>query len=195
LILASCSKPVGSIEINSTPTDADVFLDDSTTGLATDCILEEVSEGEHTIKLVLTGYSDWDTTVTVERNDALTIAAVLSTATGNIEVNSDPKGAAIWLDGDSTGHVTDFVLVDVTAGSHVIKLTKEGYADWVDTVTVIEDQTTVVGAELQLPPGSFIWSYRTNGAVISSPAVGSDGTIYVGSVSYTHLTLPTILRV
>jgi outer membrane protein assembly factor BamB len=181
LIFVSCGKPVGSIEINSTPTGAEVFIDDTTTNQQTNCVLEEVSEGEHTIKLSLSGYSDWDSTVTVEKNEVVSIDAVFSKATGNIQVNSTPKGAAIWLDADSTGQVTDYILVDIPVGSHVVKLTMAGYADWEDTVSVAENQTTTIDAVLERPSGSLIWRYQTGAGIFSSPAVGSDGTIYAGS--------------
>ena len=184
LFFVSCGKPVGSIEINSTPTGAEVFIDDTTTGQQTNCVLEDVPTGEHPIRLSRAGYLDWDSTVTVEKNEVVPIDAVLSPAiipTGNIEVNSNPTGAAIWLDGDSTPHVTNFILMDVPVGSRIIKLTMQGYADWEDTVIVLEDQTTTVDAVLEFPPGSLVWSFQTGAGIFSSPAVGSDGTIYVGS--------------
>ncbi|MGB4374776.1 MAG: PQQ-binding-like beta-propeller repeat protein [Defluviitoga tunisiensis] len=31
------------------------------------------------------------------------------------------------------------------------------------------------------PDGSLKWKYKTGGLINSSPAIGSDGTIYVGS--------------
>jgi len=31
-------------------------------------------------------------------------------------------------------------------------------------------------------PGTVLWEFETGGAVTSSPAIGSDGTVYVGSV-------------
>ena len=37
----------------------------------------------------------------------------------------------------------------------------------------------VVGAEKK--PGSVLWEFKTGGVVSSSPAIGSDGTVYVGS--------------
>lgn len=36
------------------------------------------------------------------------------------------------------------------------------------------------------PDGLIMWDFKTLGDVDSSPALGSDGTIYVGSDSYTH---------
>jgi hypothetical protein len=31
-------------------------------------------------------------------------------------------------------------------------------------------------------PGAVLWEFETGGVVFSSPAIGSDGTVYVGSV-------------
>jgi hypothetical protein len=31
-------------------------------------------------------------------------------------------------------------------------------------------------------PGTVLWEFETGGVVFSSPAIGSDGTVYVGSV-------------
>ena len=31
-------------------------------------------------------------------------------------------------------------------------------------------------------PGPVLWEFETGGAVTSSPAIGSNGTVYVGSV-------------
>ena len=30
-------------------------------------------------------------------------------------------------------------------------------------------------------PGTVLWEFKTGGIVLSSPAIGSDGTVYVGS--------------
>jgi outer membrane protein assembly factor BamB len=34
---------------------------------------------------------------------------------------------------------------------------------------------------LSAADGSQLWAFETNGSIFSSPAVGSDGTVYVGS--------------
>ena len=179
-VFVSCGGPVGTIEINSTPSGADVYLDDTTTSQQTDCVLEDVPEGEHTIKLVLEDYADWDTTVTVMKNEVITINAQLSQATGSIDITSTPTQATISLDGTNTGYTTDCIVTNVLIGSHVLKLTLPGYADWIDTVEIVKDDTITVDAELVLIQGTLIWRYQTQGAVVSSPACAYDMLI-VGS--------------
>ncbi len=64
LSAGSCKKNVstsstGTITITSTPSGADIFLDDISTGKATPATLHEVKEGSYKIKLTLVGYDDW----------------------------------------------------------------------------------------------------------------------------------------
>jgi outer membrane protein assembly factor BamB len=52
-------------------------------------------------------------------------------------------------------------------------------------ITATDDQgsvaTVAVTVEAYTPPGQAKWSYSTLGPILCSPAVGQDGTIYVGS--------------
>ena len=70
-------------------------------------------------------------------------------AQGSIQVNSNPAGATIWLDNMNTSKTTPALLTNIDAGSHILKLTKSRYRDFEQTVTVQENQTTVVNAELE----------------------------------------------
>lgn len=67
---------------------------------------------------------------------------------GSINVSSDPRGAEIYLDGSSTGEVTNTTLTKISEGSHTIKLTLSGYEDIERTVDVAVDDTTYLGVPL-----------------------------------------------
>jgi len=67
---------------------------------------------------------------------------------GTITINSSPSGAKVFLDGSDRGMVTPTMLTNVSAGSHTVKLVKEGYVDFEESVTVTAGQTTTVNAEL-----------------------------------------------
>ena len=46
---------------------------------------------------------------------------------------------------------------------------------------VVQDsQTSQPKGEVK-KPGTVLWEFETGGQVLSSPAIGSDGTVYVGS--------------
>ncbi|MBN1272962.1 MAG: SUMF1/EgtB/PvdO family nonheme iron enzyme [Candidatus Aminicenantes bacterium] len=84
--------------------------------------------------------------------------------TGTIEINSTPSGARVYHNSTDTGLITNCRLTDVETGSHSIKLVKEGYEDYQQSVTVTERQTEVINADLtantinvSAPTGGSVW--------------------------------------
>jgi len=68
----------GTISVLSSPTGARVYLDGSDTGKITNCMLDDVSVGTHTVKLSKEGYVDQEKTVTVEGGKTITVEMTLS---------------------------------------------------------------------------------------------------------------------
>ncbi len=143
------AKATGSIQVNSTPTAAQVYLDATNTNKITNCLLTRVEVGTHSIKLIKANYKEWEGNITVVENQTATINATLTPATGSIQVNSTPSGAAIWLDGVNTSYLTNYLVTNCTVGSRTVTLVKSGFHDWQTTVSVTEDQTTTVDAVLE----------------------------------------------
>jgi DNA-binding beta-propeller fold protein YncE len=54
-----------------------------------------------------------------------------------IAINSEPKEAGVFLDGEDTGKLTDCELPYVPYGNHVIRVSKKSYANWEETVQVL----------------------------------------------------------
>lgn len=85
---------------------------------------------------------------------------------GNILVNSTPEGAEIYLDGNNTGRTTNSTLTNVAVGSHTVKLLKDGYGDYEQTVSVEGGKTTTIDAPLRAhtievtePTSSTNWAH------------------------------------
>ena len=71
---------------------------------------------------------------------------------GSIEITTNPPGAKIFLDSIDTGHITPYALTNVSAGTHIIKLTLNGYVHYSNVINVIANQT--VGLSLNLTPAT-----------------------------------------
>ncbi|NOR14631.1 MAG: PEGA domain-containing protein, partial [Candidatus Aminicenantes bacterium] len=69
--------------------------------------------------------------------------------TGSFQINSNPDGATILLNGNDTGRTTNATLTDLSPGSYVIGLIKEGYEDYEETASIVAGQTETVSASLQ----------------------------------------------
>ncbi|MHC1596387.1 MAG: PEGA domain-containing protein, partial [Candidatus Syntropharchaeales archaeon] len=87
------------------------------------------------------------------------------TPTGYIYVRSDPSGAYIYLDGVYAG-TAPATISDASPGSHTIKLTKSGYADYTTTVYVLAGATESIDATLTQETGSISISSAPSGADI-----------------------------
>jgi len=97
LLLSKKESPTtGSIQVNSTPTDAQVFLDGTDTGLTTDCTLTDVSSGSHTVRLVKEGYENYEESVSITAGQTATVSTTLTPPT--ITVIEIPPGT-VWTNG------------------------------------------------------------------------------------------------
>jgi len=88
-------------------------------------------------------------------------AAFTIADTGSLRVNSTPAGATIWIDGVNRG-MTNKTVTGVPAGQRTLKLTKERFADWQQTVTINRSQTTTVNATMTA--GAFTEDFNDNQA-------------------------------
>ncbi len=157
----------GRIQVNSTPTGAEIWLDSVSTGKTTNYLLTSVSPGEHTIKLTLAGHRDWTSGLTVVAGQPNTVDAELLRAYGSLEVSSTPGGAQVWLDSVNTGWTTYCLLESLPTGPHVLQLKKTGYSDWDTTIAVVLDSTVAVAGSLgklqgmlrvhSVPTGAQVW--------------------------------------
>ena len=79
MFLSTCEpyKSSGSISITSNPTGAEVYLDGNNTGKTTNCVLDSIEAGKHTVILKKENYKNYEEEVTVEANKTVTINATL----------------------------------------------------------------------------------------------------------------------
>ena len=66
---------------------------------------------------------------------------------GSLVVESDPDEAAIYIDGKAMGE-TPKLIKEILIGSHEIRLTKNGYAEYTETVTITKGERKQVTATL-----------------------------------------------
>lgn len=146
----------GTISVNSVPSGASVYLDGVSKG-QTPTTITGVGAGPHTILLVTSGYNEYSEQVTVNAGQTLPLTITLTQSgpipnpnpptTGSISVSSDPIGAKVTLDGESSG-TTPVTLSGVTAGSHTVKITLSGYSDYSAAISVVGGEDTPLKATL-----------------------------------------------
>ena len=139
----------GSLSVSSRPTGANIWIDATDTGRVTKATITTLATGPHQVRLSKSGYVDYLKNVTIQDGKTTTISAILTTiggSNGSIFAYSTPSGAKLFVDGIDTGYFTPKTIPEISAGSHLIIMRKDGYQDWSKEITVrARTKTTVYG--------------------------------------------------
>jgi PEGA domain-containing protein len=162
---------VGRLLVRSTPSGAQVFVDDQESGL-TPATIRDLAVRTHRVRVVRDGY------LSEERRVPLTVtrpaqsmtfeleqgqasasvrelaAPLMTTGTwsGSLSVDSHPAGAQVYIDGQLVGK-TPVSLPQIQAGTHVIRLELDAYRGWSSSVRVVRGGRTRVTGSLEEAPG------------------------------------------
>ncbi|MDO9517828.1 MAG: PEGA domain-containing protein, partial [Methanosarcinaceae archaeon] len=147
-----------------------------------------VSAGSHIVKLTKSGYVDKDVNINVVANEQTVVSETLSATpqqptTGSLSISSSPSSATVYLDGALQQGTTPLTLASVSAGSHIVKLTKSGYVDKEVNINVIAGQGNVVSETLSAVPqtvsGEGYIISKNSDFTTNDREFSSSGMIYV----------------
>ncbi|WP_265581287.1 PEGA domain-containing protein [Methanofollis aquaemaris] len=168
----------------STPLDGEHLIVSGTAG----------QEGQ-TVTFLVDGVMAEETATFIPRAVTHLDLHVLTTPeTGSIAVTSVPPGAAISLDGSTTGTVTNNTLANIPVGTHTVTVTKAGYLGASSQVTVVRDQTASVHFDLERETGNIAVTSVPPGAAIlldgADTGTATNGTLTNVAVG-THIVTVT----
>lgn len=168
---------MGTLNVSSIPQPAQILLNGSPVGFTPDSISLPV--GYYSLKLTYPNYTDYNRNIRIRNNVTTTVSAIMKPIpvpkVGNLNVSSIPFGAAtaFYLNGSYKGTIpADGRQIDnLPVGRYEVKLTRDGYKDWIKVVRVYNGSTTYVHALLQgfsgvytgalnissIPPGAMLY--------------------------------------
>ncbi len=122
-ITIEAPKPIsGSVEINSSPMEANIYIDGKSYG-TTPNYINEILIGTHTLKLEKQGCASITKTVTIKENETLTVNEKLQTGK-EITIKTDKSGDKVYVDDNYVG--LSPVTTSLAFGSHNIKAERDG---------------------------------------------------------------------
>ncbi len=101
--LNAVSTQLGSINVTSTPTGANIFLDGVDTGQMTNAVIPNVIPGTHTIRLTLTGYNPAEQTVNVTAGQETLVNITLNRSYTNVITINGKLGTKASGQDENTG--------------------------------------------------------------------------------------------
>lgn len=162
--------PIGYLVANTRPDGAEVYLDGKpvldTIGriVTTPVTILNITTGKHKVTFRKDGYFDENVYVYIENglySDAyailrpMVIASALSSALGDLFIDSNPQGAYIYVDGnaliDLNGRaiLTPVRITAVREGLHEVQVSLDGYYSKKVFIDIIPDRVNNVSVTLQ----------------------------------------------
>ena len=104
--------PPGNLDASSSPSGAKIFVDNIDTGLTTPSAIPNLPPGTHTIKLTLTGFQDYTTTVTIVSGETTYVSTTFMIAEEVPTCTTTPKhsGDIITLQLTPTGGIGPYTV-------------------------------------------------------------------------------------
>ena len=162
--------------------NAEIWIDEQLRGTGS-CTVE-LGYGTYLVECRKAGYRPTSQEVVVGKDNAKE-KITLNPPTpiyGSIDINSAPANAEVWIDGKQVG-TTPMFLSECLAGSHEIKLKKQGYKGATLTAKVEEGQTAVLQQTLEKGFSSEGNTFTVNGVSFKMIAV-EGGTFRMGSANH-----------
>lgn len=122
-IALEAPKPIsGSIEISSSPMEANIYIDDKSYG-TTPNYINEILIGTHELKLTKQGCAPITKTINVKEGETLIVNEMLQTAK-EMSISTDKSGDKIYVDDKYVG--LSPVTTSLAYGSHNVKAERNG---------------------------------------------------------------------
>lgn len=147
------SQTVGNATITSTPPGARIYIDNVDSQYITPATIQNIVQGSHTYKLVLSGYIDGTGSFTITAGQTITVPnVVLTQRLGSLRFLSTPTGAEILIGGISKGVTTisGLTVSNLPIGSTDFIARLATYDEYHGNVIVEEDITKDVTIVLVL---------------------------------------------
>jgi hypothetical protein len=196
--LAAITAQTGSLNLDSSPTNADIWLDSLYYG-TTPQIIGSLSAGTHTLMLRKAGYYDYTESFTIVAGETSTKDPGMtpysqSSGYGDIQIQSYPTGAAVYVNNNYMGTTISSAALYVTQlspGSYPVRITLANYQPY--TATAVVTAGGVYDIQATLTPVTPGPTPNTNGQITvrSSP---SGANIYVDNL-YKGLTPLTVVGI
>ncbi|HRR74304.1 MAG TPA: SUMF1/EgtB/PvdO family nonheme iron enzyme [Myxococcota bacterium] len=170
-------KGGGSAKITSSPSGAEVWLNDEFIGI-TPHIIHEKPSGTYKLRLELPDYVSNEATIVIKKGKETIHHRELASNWGKISISSSPTGATVYLDDVLvTDKTTPCVLDRVTPGVHVVKFFLAGHSEGTARTSVIRGKTASVAAKLEPMRGRLVVSSSYGGGSKCEGNLKIDGQI------------------
>ncbi|MDP6924569.1 MAG: PEGA domain-containing protein [Candidatus Scalindua sp.] len=163
-LTAKLVEMTGSVNVNSNPSNAVVFVDSKKIG-NTPANITDIAAGNYQLEVKMDGYDVWSDSVNIHAGKDSTVTAELQTKSGSVNINSNPSKATIFIDSKEVG-TTPKNVTDLSYDNHLLEVKMDGYEAWSENIEMEPGLELSVVAELQMIAGSVCINSEPSNAMI-----------------------------
>jgi hypothetical protein len=152
------------IKVQSDPPGANVIIDGIDKG-KTPCSVEDVLQGEHTLKLIKPGFKEYIEKINLSKVEETPINIRLNEILAAIEVISNPAEARVTLDNELKGR-TPLVISGLRDGTYSIEIEKPGYEKLTKEVVIKNKEDGKLDVTLDKATGGLVLNVLPLGSTI-----------------------------
>ena len=137
-ILQTEPEPTGTLVCHSSPSEAEIWINDANTGEYTSKTFTDMPLGRYKIELKKAGYYSCADLYDIYEGQITAVSCTLveKITTGQINCSSSPEGAEIYLNDVYSG-LTNLNIKDLAPGSYVVRFELDGYETY-ETTKIVE---------------------------------------------------------
>lgn len=154
----------GSLFLTTIPPGATVYMNELEQG-KTPLTLEHVEPGKYEIDLVRPLYLLEHFVLDINPLDYNTHSVILTPNFGVVEIESNPQGASVIVDGAEKGR-TPLIIPQIDAGNHIVKLIRSRFHDEEDILKIEPGDTLLKNYQLRPKFGNLEITSDPPGAVV-----------------------------
>ncbi len=158
-------KGKGTLYLNSNPSQASIYIDGKDTSLKTPATVKDLQAGAHFIRIEKESFSA-SIPIYLQADEFKKIGLQLDEIKPSLKILTKPAEAEVFIDNEDHD-VSPLLASRLDAGEHLIRIRKQGYVDYISTVTVSGEFINDLIIDLQK------WS---SFSVLSEPA---DADVYI----------------
>ncbi len=127
----------GNLQISSTPAGARIYVNDAYEGNSP--LGLSLNPGRYAVEARMKGYASQKEVIRLRTGKSLELNLVLDKIAANLWIRSQPKSARIYINNEYYGMTPD-TIKDLNAGNYQVTVTKKGFMDWKQSVTLVKGE-------------------------------------------------------
>jgi hypothetical protein len=163
--IISFNAGAGALVVNSSVSNARIFVDYRDTGKKTPALIENLPAGIHVVHLFLDGHKAIPDSMLARIQEGEEIAINFdlqqTASAGDLEVNTTPSGALVYIDKLPFGR-TPLRVTGLLSGAHSVRISKGGYATIRQSIRINVNQRSEIQRALLLQPQRILVEHFSN---------------------------------